>query len=405
MRIGCTGTSVVTISSPQLPVWVSATSGNPNCATNTGWVNGSASSANTPMSYTLMPVNITNATGSFTNLAAGNYILTASDNSNCDTTTSFILAIPPPLIWATPGSTNVSCNGGTNGTINLNRLTGGTPTLSYNLIPGNVTNGTGAYTNLSAGNYTITATDANNCTLSTTLSITQPPVLSITNISSTTPSCVPGNDGSITVTATGGTPTYQYNIGGPNQASNIFSNVGSGIYTVTVTDANNCTTTTSVNIVAPNAPSITNISSTTPSCLPGNDGSITVTATGGTPTYQYNIGGPNQTSNVFSNVGSGIYTVTVTDANNCTTTTSVNIVAPNAPSITNISSTTPSCLPGNDGSITVTATGGTPTYQYNIGGPNQASNIFSNLGSGIYTVTVTDANNCTTTTSVNYYSS
>jgi len=214
------------------------------------------------------------------------------------------------------------------------------------------------------------------------------------------PSCVPGNDGSITVTAGGGTLAYQYTIGGANQASNVFNNVGSGVYTVTVTDANNCTATSSVNIITPNGPVVSNISTTAASCDPGNDGTITITATNGLAPYQYSNGGPNQNSNIITNAGAGNYTVTVTDANGCSVTSLTTIQTQPSPIIDSIAVTEASCIPGCDGTSTIYASGGTnPMYTYSLNTTFQNSNLFNSLCVNTYVATVQDGNGCVDTMS------
>ncbi|MBK9481840.1 MAG: hypothetical protein IPO02_07645 [Bacteroidetes bacterium] len=100
----------------------------------------------------------------------------------------------PALTWTQNTATNITCNGGIDGSITTT-ATGGTGIINYNLQPTNQTNNTGLFTNLAANTYTILATDANGCTISTTLTITEPTLLSITNITFTNPTCVPGNDG------------------------------------------------------------------------------------------------------------------------------------------------------------------------------------------------------------------
>ncbi len=559
--LSCTFGSTITITEPTPLVWDSTSQTDLSCnAGNDGSLQVSASGGTGAIVYAINPGSTTNSSGLFTNLTQGTYTITATDANNCTLSTTITINQPPLLQWSPTSITPVSCNGGSDGVISIT-ASGGTPSLSYNLMPGNITNTTGTFTGLSQGVYTIIVTDANNCTLSTTLTMTEPSALQVTNITTTVPSCVPGNDGSITITAIGGTPTYQYNIGGGNQASNIFNNIGSGIYTVTVTDANNCTVSTTVNITAPNAPNISNVQSTNVSCNGGNNGnlqvtaiggtnplnynlmpsnitnttgsfttlaahnytitvtdaigcsvstliniseptqvvwgnvsqvdvscnggndgslqvaasggtgtityvinpgatsnttgsytnliqgsyvitatdanncsisttiniseptpiqwsalstnmvscnggsdaSLGITANGGTPIYSYNLMPGNLTNGTgtFTGLSQGVYTVVVTDANNCTLSTTITITEPAALQVTNVSTTVPTCVPGNDGSITITASGGTPTYQYNIGGGNQSSNVFNNVGSGNYIVTVTDANNCTVTTSVN----
>lgn len=395
----CTATSIVTLSAPNAPSFTNTQSTSVSCFGGAdGTIQVSALGSATPISYNLMPGNVNNTSGSFSSLTAGTYTIIATDANGCSVNTVMGINQPSQLIWNGTSKTDVSCNGGNNGSIQTAAV-GGTGAISYNLMPGNINNASGNYNNLSQGSYTITATDANNCSLSTTININEPSALSFNAISFTDVSCNGGNDGSISISAAGGVGTYSYNLmpGNITNSNGNYNNLTQATYTITVTDANNCTLSTTQSITQPPVLQITTISTTTPTCVPGNDGSITITASGGTIAYQYNIGGANQSNNVFNGVSSGNYTVTVTDANNCTATSTVNVVPPNTPVVSNVTTTPATCAPGNDGTITIAANNGQAPYQYNIGGPNQGSNIFNNVAAATYTITVTDAVGCTGT--------
>ena len=317
------------------------------------------------INYNLQPTNQTNNTGLFTNLTAGTYTVTATDANGCTLTTTLVINQSPALTWTQNTATNITCNGGIDGSITTT-ATGGTGLINYNLQPTNQTNNTGLFTNLAANTYTILATDANGCTISTTLTITEPTLLSITNITNTNPTCVPGNDGSMTITASGGTLAYTYNIGGANQANNVFANLGAGNYTITVTDANGCTATSTQTIAPPNSPTITAVVTTDVDCNGGNNGSITVTATGGLGALNYNLQPVNQNNatGIFTNLAAGVYTMTVADANGCTISSTATIIEPTILSWTTTATTDVNCNGGNDGTLTATATGGTGTVSY-----------------------------------------
>src|SRR5208283_3080777 len=136
------------------------------------------------------------------------------------------------------------------------------------------------------------------------------------------------------------------------------------------------------------------------SCNNASDGSITVTAAGGTGAYSYTLnGGAAQSSNVFSGLSSGSYSIMVFDANNCSASAGAAIVIANPPLLTASASGSSqvSCNNASDGMITVTAAGGTGAYSYSLnGGTAQSSNVFSGLSAGSYSIMVFDANNCST---------
>ncbi|MBK9481839.1 MAG: SprB repeat-containing protein [Bacteroidetes bacterium] len=401
---GCTISSTATIIEPTILSWTATATTDVNCnGGNDGTLTATATGGTGMINYNLQPTNQTNNTGLFTNLTAGTYTVTATDANGCTLTTTLVINQSPALIWTQNTATNITCNGGIDGSITTT-ATGGTGIINYNLQPTNQTNNTGLFTNLAANTYTILATDANGCTISTTLAITEPTLLSITNITFTNPTCVPGNDGSMTITASGGTLAYTYNIGGANQASNVFANLGAGNYTITVTDANGCTATSTQTIAPPNSPTITAVVTTDVDCNGGNNGSITVTATGGLGALSYTLQPVNQNNatGIFTNLAAGVYTMTVADANGCTISSTATIIEPTILSWTATATTDVNRNGGNDGTLTATATGGTGIINYNLQPTNQTNNtgLFTNLTAGTYTVTATDVNGCTLTTTL-----
>jgi hypothetical protein len=203
-------------------------------------------------------------------------------------------------------------------------------------------------------------------------------------------------NGSIIVSATYGIEPYQYSIDGINfQASNTFTGLAAGAYTITVKDNTGDTRTTTANVINESSPALT--ANTTTSTCSSDNGSITANASGGTPPLQYSINGTTyQSSNVFTGQFAGNYTVYVKDANGCISTTAVTIINESAPSLT--ATTTAASCTNNDGAITANATGGKAPLQYSLNGSTyQPINLFNGLSSGNYTVYVKDANNCIAT--------
>jgi gliding motility-associated-like protein len=240
--------------------------------------------------------------------------------------------------------------------------------------------------------------------------ITEPATaVSISSVASVNVLCKGANNGSITVTASGGTGAIQYSKdnGTTYQASNIFSPLAPGSYTIMVKDANGCTASYASNPVVITEPatavSISSVASVNVLCKGSSTGSITVTASGGTGAIQYSKdnGTTYQASNIFSNIPAGSYTIKVKDANACTASYASNPVVITEPataiSISSVAKVNVLCKGANNGSITVTASGGTGALQYSKdnGTTYQASNIFSPLAPGSYTIMVKDANGCT----------
>ncbi len=321
----------------------------------------------------------------------GTWTLTVQDVANQDggTLNSWSLNVcytpSNPPVSVTITSTNISCNGGNNGSATANP-SGGNGSYTY-LWSNSAT--TQTINNLTAGTYTVTVTsDGNTATASTT--ITQPAVLAA-NVTGVNPSS--GNNGTATATPTGGTSPYTYlwSTGGTSQT---ITGLGAGTYTCTVTDANSCTATGSVTLVQGDPPVSVTITSTNVSCNGGNNGSATANPSGGNGSYTY-LWSNSATTQTINNLTAGTYTVTVTSNGN-TATASTTITQP-AVLAANVTGVNPSS--GNNGTATATPTGGTPAYSYlwSTGGTTQT---ITGLGAGTYTCTVTDSHACTATSSV-----
>jgi len=295
--------------------------------------------------------------------------------------------------------------GTNNGTITVTAT--GSTGLTYS-INGTSFQSSNSFTGLAAGNYTVTVKNAAGCTGTTQVTIsTNNPCAGVTITVTATkvnPSTGQSN-GSITASATGGTGfTYSLN-NGAFQNSATFSGLAAGNYTVTAKNSNGCTGTTTVSLGATNPCNGVTITVSLTKTDPASgqtNGSITATATGGTGfTYSLNTGAY-QASNSFTGLAAGTYTVTAKSSAGCLGSAQVTLTAANPCTGTNITLTsvvtnyTP-CVTPATGKITVTATGSTG-FTYNVnGGAYQASNVFSTLAAGSYTIGAKDANGCTKT--------
>ena len=410
----CTVTQTVTITQPPA---LSVTLGSQTNVSCNGGSNGAASvntptGGTAPYNYNWTPGNpLGDGTASVTGLTAGTWTCTVTDANSCTVTQTVTITQPPALSVTLGSQTNVSCNGGSNGAASVNTPTGGTAPYNYNWTPGNpLGDGTASVTGLTAGTWTCTVTDANSCTVTQTVTITQPPALSVTLGSQTNVSCNGGNNGAASVTPTGGTAPYSYNWtpGNPvGDGTASIAGLSAGTWTCTVTDANSCTVTQTVTITQPPALSVTLGSQTNVSCNGGNNGAASVTPTGGTAPYSYNWTPGNPLGDGTASVTgltAGTWTCTVTDANSCTVTQTVTITQPPALSVTLASQTNVSCNGGSNGAASVnTPTGGTASYSYNWtpGNPlGDGTASVTGLTAGTWTCTVTDANSCTVTQTV-----
>ena len=326
-------------------------------------------------------------------LTAGTYSLTITNTIGCDSITTITITEPADLTSSIGTSTNVSCNGGADGTATVSPA-GGTTPYTYVWPSGTLTaNETG----LSQGTYVVTVTDANGCTSTSSVTITEPTILSSTISSTVNVSCNGGSNGTATVMPSGGTTPYTYAWPSGTLTANE-TGLSQGTYVVTVTDVNGCTTTSSVTLTEPTVLTSSIGTSTNVSCNGGSDGTASVTPSGGTTPYSYAWPSGTLTA-AETGLSQGTYVVTVTDAKGCTSTSSVTITEPTVLSSTISSTVNVSCNGGSDGTATVTPSGGTTPYTYAWPSGTLTANE-TGLSQGTYVVTVTDGNSCTSTSSI-----
>lgn len=388
----CTATASVTITAPAA-ISLSGSSTNATCGLSDGSATVSASGGTPPFSY-LWSNNGNTAT--IVAIAAGTYTVTVSDGGGCTVSTSVSVNNINGPSASISSQTNVACFGANTGSITVT-ASGGTAPYTYNWSGSGSTTATAS--NLSAGSYTVTITDGSGCVATTNAIITAPAQLSLNVSSTTNVSCFGGSNGAASVSASGGVAPYTFTWSGGGTGATK-TNLTAGSYTVTVSDANSCTTTTGVTITEPSQLSIS-VSRSNPGCASAN-GSATATVTGGATPYTY-VWSNSTSANPAIGLSAGSYTVTATDANGCTVIGNVTLTNTSGPSVSS-ASTPVSCGATNDGTATVTATGGaTPyTYTWTDASANQvgSSATATLLTSGTYNYTVSDANGCDVTGTV-----
>ncbi|MFC4144157.1 DUF7507 domain-containing protein, partial [Pedobacter mendelii] len=393
---GDCSTAIVTITIDASTLSITVSSTNVQCfGNNDGTATVTANGGTGPYTYSwnTTPVQ-TSSTAN--NLSAGSYTVTVTDNVGTIRTEVVTITQPTSALVANIDipPVEVKCFGANTGSATAS-ATGGTG--SYNYLWSNGAT-TATASNLAAGNYTVTVTDANGCTNSKTVTIAQPSAaLSISISAQTNVNCFGSGTGSATALASGGTSPYNYSWNtSPVQASATANNLSAGSYTVTVTDANGCTATQNITITQPTGPvAAPTASAIQPTCSAAT-GTIEVTAQSGTG-ITYSIDGTNyQASTSFTAVASGTYSVTVRNGDGCTSSgTSIVINAqPATPAAPTASAIQPTCSTAT-GTIEVTAQSGTG-ITYSIDGTNyQASTSFTAVASGTYSVTVRNGDGCT----------
>jgi len=360
---------------------VTETHSNASCGENNGSIDLTVSSGVAPITFVW-----SNGTGNVedqANLAPGIYQVTVTDGTGCVANLSIEILGTGSLqtdISATP----VSCYGGNNGSINVTMVSGLAPfTYDWTGGIGNTSNPT----NLTAGSYNVTITDANGCSVSTAANVNQPQQLIVTIDSNSGGGCT-GGSGSATANVVGGTTPYLY-AWSNGQTTSTINNLTVGTYTVVITDNNGCTVEEEVTISSGSG-LIVSIDKTDVSCYLDTNGTATASVIGGQPNYTY-LWSNGETTATIINLEAGTYTVTITDGAGCIGTQTIQVISPPELQLTTVS--TEETPIGNDGTATVNATGGTLAYQY-IWSNGQMTQTATGLSAGNYSVTVVDANGC-----------
>lgn len=325
---------------------------------------------------------------SLTDLGAGNYILTITDENGCTNVQNIQLA-DPEAVAITPDVEDVLCNGDQNGAISIS-ATGGTGALDFLWSDGSTTQD---IANLAAGNYILTVTDENGCTSTDAIDITEPPAIGLVLISVTDPTMA-GELGEAEVNANGGTGPYTYEWDN-GETGPIATQLSVGEHTVTVTDANGCQETLLVEI---NTSLLTADFTQNPiPCFGDCSGEIVLNVNGGLPPYDY-LWSDGQTTLAATGLCAGTYGVTVTDATGLEVAIVAIPVTEPAPLELDGESQDNTCVNTMDGQIDVTANGGTQPYTYLWStGDNNAD--LNDLSPGSYSLTLTDALGCEQLTS------
>ena len=292
--------------------------------------------------------------------------------------------VPPPTLTIT--KTDNLCHGLTDGSA-IVKITDGVPPYEYLWSPSG--GNTNSASNLAAGTYTVTVTDALKRSETTTVSILEPdaidPHISFTNIS-----CNGKTDASITTATTGGVPPYTFSWDNGNSNSAL-SGLAAGTYTLTITDSNDCSVTEAVTITEPAVLATSSGGHTDASAYGAMDGSATVSVSGGTTPYLYSWTSSPSTTDTATGLGAGTYTVSVTDANGCTSSYNFTIIQPVPLMLNQGEQTNASCNGKNDGTATVHPFGGSAPYTYVWSPSGQTSATATGLTAGTHKVIVTDA--------------
>ncbi len=322
-----------------------------------------------------------------TGLSAGDYTITVTDMNGCASSCDVTIESPDLLTLDVEIDQTVSCFGGSDGQATATIMGGTGPyTITWDDLPGQTTNSA-----LTSGIKNIKVIDAAGCEAMQSINISSPPVLECTIINTVDVGCHGESTGAANVTVQGGTPGYTFLWDNDEEVLNARM-LNAATHTLTITDANECTTTCQVVINQPDPIRINTTLRSQVSCNQSIDGSAEATVTGGAGTYSY-LWDNSETSSTAVSLSAGLHTVTVTDQNACQDSSTINITQPNPLVVTVVSRIDATCFNESNGAATIAISGGSPAYSI-LWSNGQNTTSVSSLAAGDHRVTVTDAAGC-----------
>ncbi len=380
---GCTALASATVQS-SAPININSNVTNVSCnGGNNGSISIIASGGNGGFSYQWS--NGSNQ-ASISNVTSGNYNLTITDNQGCSSTSTYTVTEPPVLQLQT-SVTNPLCFGSANGAANA-LTSGGTAPYSYTWSTGQTGSG---LTGLPAGSYSVTVTDSKGCTKNTGLLLTQPEALIIKTIASDTVLCAGESNGFVQLNTVGGTGNLVITWSN-GDTGNTVDSLTSGNYVATVTDANNCSIAREYAVISAPALSVFADTLQNATCFGAANGMIGIDVEGGYISNSILWSTGDMDVPEINELPAGNYTVTITDLALCMVTDSFTVIQPNSLDVS-IEVVNESETGSNDGSISISTSGGTQPYTiiWNNGDNNFTTD---SLSAGLYTYVITDANEC-----------
>jgi hypothetical protein len=354
---------------------------NTSCGEENGIIEITVFEGNPPYEYNIGfgPTN----QNAFFDLAGGTYNILVSDGAGC-TNTAVVVIDPSDPLLADLEIRHTTC-GNRNGRVTINAF-GGTPPYRYTF--NGIYRQSPVFDSLQAGNYSFEIVDFYNCVF--TVPVTINPSTGIVATASTIPASCGGANGSVTVTVTQGFSPYTYSLNGQSQPGNTFHDLAPGAYTVVVTDSTGCTRAVQATV---GTSGTLNLSADIEHAWCGeNKGAITIIPLNGEAPFSFDFGNGMQPENRIENLAAGMYSVMVVDSTGCEGNISVEILT--SPSVLASAVSTPSSCTVNDGTILISASGGTPPFVYAVGSMESPDPLFEQLAAGMYWVSATDSLGC-----------
>ena len=387
---GCINQNGVTINEPnEIDIRLSALDLDCNGDTD-GEVFSSIGGGTSPYSYLWSTGDVGT---SLSNVGAGTYSLTITDDNQCVQVAQYILN-EPPILGVSISGVAESCLGASDGLVTATP-SGGTPPYQYQWSTGGEQ---GTEFGLSAGTYSVVLTDANGCSVQDSFTLDAGPQLNLLS-TEVDPSAIGASDGSITITISGGTPDFQIFLNGSLEVTQTdsvytFTNLSAGGYDVLIIDDNGCQAIGDFTLNDPACNLVMIEITQDVSCFGGNDGVADLNVLGGTQPYNYNWGDGGPNTGFRDNLAAGNYKCTVSDAAGCGPyVRTFTIQQPIGLSSFSIGSN-PFCVGESQGTGQVLVLGGTPPYSY-LWSNGATTNLNRGLSAGSYRVTITDDNGCT----------
>jgi len=353
-----------------------------------------------PYIYT---VNGVASTVPVNNVGAGNYLVTVEDDDGCiGTPINVVVGENTTVVNNITTQQDNVCFGENDGSFTITSVNGAQP-YTYNL--NGIINSTGVFNNLTAGAYNVVVTDDNGCTNNIGVNITEPPSLQYNQLLTTNVDCFNINNGEIQIDGIGGTPPYEYQCNATLNLTGLFNNLPIANYALSIIDDNGCIATNIASITGPLQPIQNNFTSIQPTCFGYSDGTISANILGGTPPYNYSWNtAPLLNNPDIFNISAGYYQITVTDNNGCIEMFDININQPLNITLTGDNNEV-LCF-GKSLELLVAQQSAIAPYNIiwtNTYNANQDVNgsIVYPTSNGMYTATLTDANGCQQTHTLN----
>ena len=386
--IGCVDTQYFDVDQPDV-LAVDFTLNEPNCFDGLdGSIEAIASGGVAPYTYEWLSPSTSGSL--LTDIGAGDYSVVVTDDNGCTADFNTTLFQPTELLVSLVNVEDVSCNGGTDGSMEIGMTGGTTPySIEWMSLPGET--GT-IVTDVAAGTYMVEVTDANGCQAILIITVSEPAPFTVDLYVIDEETCSASN-GQVFADVTGGTGTITFDWVPDVSETDVAEGLSSGMVDVTITDAIGCQAFDEI-YVPDNPTGTASVNEITPvSCAGGDDGSIVVDMEGGTSPFIYNWSCSCPDTNSVGGLTAGDYWVEVVDNNGCVD--SLYFTIDELPAVEIIDTVSPLCNGGSDGSAEVLANGGTAPYNYEWStDPVATSAMVSGLAADTYTVTVTDQNGC-----------